>query len=206
MAYTEIESGDCILLTFDPEREHTSVSIRDRGVSGKSCTVNTITQKQFRMQNPGTWELTDAGILIGIRKNETKFVDKVAKDYTPSGMRRRGAGLPAAKKRVHWHVDSDEDSWEVWSLSSKGERATIPLCNTEDTINENDSHLLVTNLGPMTKVGRRSIGVVLGNVIKIITVGHERFDNGDETLEDVSSMTLASRKRRTVGTRRGSGI
>lgn len=205
MAYTEVESGDCVLLTFDPEREHTTVSIRDRGMSGKSCTVNTITQKQFRTKNPGTWELTDAGILIGIRKNETRCVDKGAQDFImAAGMRRRGA--EAAKKRVHWHTDSDEDSWEVWSLSSKGERATMPLCGTEDGINENDSHLFVTTLGPMTKVGRRSIGVVLGNVVKFITVGHERFDNGDETLEDVSSMALASRKRRTAGTRRGSGI
>jgi len=119
-------------------------------------------------------------------------------------LRRRGASAP--KKKVHWHAETDEDSWEVWSLSSKGERATMPLCGTEDGVNENDSHLLVTSLGPITKIGRKSIGVVLGNVIKVITVGHERFDSGDETLEDVSSMPLASRRRRTVNGRRGSNI
>lgn len=204
LAYNEVESGDCVLLIFDPEREHTTVSIRDRGMSGKSCTVNTITQKKYRTPNPGRWELTDAGILIGVRKIETRSVDKSAGDPIAAGIRRRGT--PTARKKVHWHADSDEDSWEVWSLSSKGERASMPLCGPEHGVNEKDSHLLVTGLGPMTKLGLRSICVVLGNVIKVITVGHERFDTCDETLEDVSSISLASRKRRTAGTRRGSGI
>lgn len=206
MAYTEVESGDLVLLSFDPELEHNTVSLRDRELSGKSCTRNTITQKKFRVQNPGTWELTEAGVIIGIRKIESRSVDKCAPDAS-AGVRRRGAA--AAKKKVHWHADVDEDSWEVWSLSSKGERASMPLCGdgVDDHVNENDSHLLVTSLGPMTRIGRRSIGVVLGNVIKVITVGHERFDTGDEnSLEDVSSIALASRRRRAVGARRNSGI
>lgn len=207
MAYTEVESGDLVLLSFDPEMEHKTVSLRDRGLSGKSCTRNTITQKKFRVQNPGTWELTDAGIVIGVRKVESRPIDRCVPDSCIGSLRQRTTA--AAKKKVHWHAEADEDSWEVWSLSSKGERASMPLCRDgiDDNMNEYDSHLLVTSLGPMTRIGRRSIGVVLGNVIKVISVGHERFETGDENpLEDVSSIALTSRRKRAASARRNSGI
>lgn len=105
----------------------------------------------------------------------------------------------------------DEDTWEVWSLSMRGERSTIPLnplpppppsnpssptspsshpfnspsnTYTQDHPYNNltQDHLLIDTLGPLSKLGKRSIVVGLGNVIKVVTVGNERFDEDDGNL------------------------
>jgi hypothetical protein len=99
------------------------------------------------------------------------------------------------------HVTETEDSWEVWSLSSRGERTVTPLCG----INEKDN-LLVGSLGPLQKVGNRSIAVGLGNIIKVITVGHEKFDgessNDDQVFVGMAAATVSRRKRPGFGGRK----
>lgn len=76
---------------------------------------------------------------------------------------------------------------------------TLPLCSkTED-----DGHLFVTNLGPMVRIGRASLAVGLSNVIKVIMVGNERFETGDDSQPGDGMPALGSRRRKGPSTLRG---
>jgi hypothetical protein len=92
------------------------------------------------------------------------------------------------------------DGWEVWSISARGERNTIQLSGM------GHDHLLVGGLGPLEKVGKRSLVVGLGNVIKTITVGKEKFDGPDSGSDDGTfvGMTASRRKRTNVSRKRSS--
>jgi len=103
---------------------------------------------------------------------------------------------------IKTHMSESEDFWEVWSLSSRGEKAVTPLSGYNEKGN-----LLVGSLGPLQKVGNRSIAVGLGNVIKFITVGHDKFDgessNDDQAFVGMAAATASRRRRPGVGFRRG---
>jgi len=88
-------------------------------------------------------------------------------------------------------------------LSAKGERTTITLSTDEDAEPYN-GHLLVSSCGPIIRVGQRSIAVGMGNVIKVITVGHERF-NIEETSEDMVKAMSGRRRRPAVARKRSYG-
>jgi hypothetical protein len=100
-------------------------------------------------------------------------------------------------------VDPDkEDSWDVWMLSAKGEIMTTPLCAVESdcVCTGFNRHLLVTDCGPIIQVGQRSVAVGLGNVIKVITIGSERYV--DESSDGISPMIAGRRRRIAVPRKR----
>jgi hypothetical protein len=69
----------------------------------------------------------------------------------------------------------------------------MPLCDTK----EGHDHLLVGSLGPIVKIGKRSIAVGLGNVVKVIMIGSERFDGQEESDHDTAFVGM-----KAVGVRR----
>ena len=73
-------------------------------------------------------------------------------------------------------------------LEGESVEETAPLCPEED------GHLFVSGLGPMINVGTSSVAVALGNVVKIISVGHARF--GDDDME-LQTDFIARGKRRS---------
>lgn len=79
------------------------------------------------------------------------------------------------------HFGGKQDTWE-----------TAPLCVDA----EDDGHLFVTHLGPMANVGSSSIVVGLSNVIKVITVGQERFETEDVTEPGSGVPAMSSRRRK----------
>ncbi|KAJ2898196.1 uncharacterized protein MKZ38_004122 [Zalerion maritima] len=103
-------------------------------------------------------------------------------------------------------IDNNND-WEVWMMSHLDgdelvEEAKTPLCP------KNDGHLFVSSLGPMINVGKESVAVALGDVVKVISIGHARF--GEDAVAMDMEFTLraellsarAKRKHRRVGSRR----
>jgi len=75
---------------------------------------------------------------------------------------------------------------------------TILLDENNDSFNGYDHSLLVSNCGPITKIGQRSVGVGFGNVVKVITVGHERYDSAEELSGD-ATLAVAGRRRKPQG-------
>jgi hypothetical protein len=146
-------------------------------------------EQDFAVDNPGSWEALPIGYIVGVRKCLPK--PKETHHISPnSGLRRRGRlerRTSADTKR-----NEDDDRWEVWSLSMRGERAIIPLSDFESS----QDQLLIGDLGPVEKLGKRSIAVGLGNVIKIITVGNERFNDQDNAIDDVAFVGMATSRRK----------
>lgn len=61
---------------------------------------------------------------------------------------------------------------------------------------EKSGHLMVSELGPMIRVGQRSVAFSFGNVVKLMTVGgHERFDVGAGD-NDREHLNVGSRRRK----------
>jgi hypothetical protein len=203
LAYTSAETGECILQSYLPQHEGDTICFRDPLTPGSKtcCLWREAVENRYIIKNPGQWEALKVGYLVGVRRLEAPQVaTSHSRPVANSGLRRRGINnkhpLP-----LNIHIVEAEDSWEVWSLSSRGERTVTPLCG----YNEKDN-LLVGSLGPLQKVGNRSIAVGLGNVIKVITVGHEKFDgessNDDQAFVGMAAATASRRKRPGAGARK----
>lgn len=202
LAYTSIETGECIMQFYQPKHEGDTICFRDPYTPGsKTCCLWTETvEHRYSIKNPGDWEALPSGHLVGIRKCETALQSlETSRYYSTSGseLRRRG-GLE--RQPTHSMPKEEYDGWEVWSISARGERTTIQLSGM------GHDHLLVGGLGPLEKVGKRSLAVGLGNVIKTITVGKEKFDGPDSGSDDGTfvGMTASRRKRTNVSRKRSS--
>ncbi|KAE9374637.1 hypothetical protein N431DRAFT_336840 [Stipitochalara longipes BDJ] len=201
LAYTSAETGECIMQSYLPQREGDTICFRDPFTPGSKtcCLWRETVENRYTIENPGLWEALTVGYLVGVRKVEAP--QEVTNGFRPAaniGLRRRIASRPQSLRLPSQEA---EDSWEVWSISSRGEKAVTPLCGYNERGN-----LLVNSLGPLQKIGNRSIAVGLGNVIKVITVGHEKFDgessNDDQAYVGMAAATASRRRRPGVGSRK----
>ncbi|KAG0648260.1 Sterol regulatory element-binding cleavage-activating [Hyphodiscus hymeniophilus] len=203
LAYTSAEGDECILQFYQPKREGDTICFRDPYTPGsKTCCIWTETVEQVHtVQNPGDWEALAIGHLVGIRKCESAIHSIETSHHTSNGsvLRRRG---PFDRRHPNSSVKQEsDDDWEVWSLSARGEQTTTPLSQHRGIGND---HLLVGGLGPIEKVGKRSLAVGLGNVVKVIAVGNERFDSVDSGSDEGAFVGMKSsrRKRSNMSRRR----
>jgi hypothetical protein len=203
LAYTSAESEECILQFYQPKREGDTICFRDPYTPGsKTCCLWTETMEEvYTVQNPGDWEALPKGHLVGIRKCEAglQSIETSGRAITSgSGLRQRGA-FAHQSSNITPKQESDDD-WEVWSLSARGEQTTTLLSPNGRL---GCDHLLVGGLGPIERVGQRSLAVGLGNVVKIITVGNERFDSIDSGSDDGTFVGMkASRRKRSTTSRK----
>lgn len=86
---------------------------------------------------------------------------------------------------------------------STGDFETTPLDDSTAFAGYDAGHLMITELGPLIKVGMTSVAVGFGNVIKMISAGHEHFDRTRDQLGAARDLrTLAARRRKTLGSTR----
>jgi hypothetical protein len=201
LAYTSTDSGQCIMHFYQPKHEGDTICFRDPFTPGsKTCCLWTETVEQkHHVDNPGHWEALSSGHLIGVRKYETtlKPIETPGRTNFGSGLRKRGG---FDRKDAYSASQAADDKWEVWSISGRGDVTTAPLSGIQN------DHLLVETLGPFEKLGKRTLAVGLGNVIKIITVGKEKFDSMDSASDDAAfvGMTASRRKKSSSGRKRTS--
>ena len=204
LAYTGAESDECIMHFYEPKHEGDTICFRDPYTPGsKTCCLWTETAEQrYSVESPGDWDALPVGYLVGVRKCAPIHSAETTGDPATTGFRLRRRGFEFHVSRSATKNDED-DSWEVWSLSARGERITMPLSEHSRLVHD---HLLVAGLGPLEKIGKRSLAVSLGNVIKIITVGNERFDSIGSGSDDGNfmGMTSSRRKRSATSRKRGS--
>ncbi|KAH8597056.1 sterol-sensing domain of SREBP cleavage-activation-domain-containing protein [Bisporella sp. PMI_857] len=190
LAYTAAENGACVLQMYLPEREGDTICFRDPWTPGSKtcCLWRETVEHAYEVENPGRWEALQIPYIVGIRKCPAP-INKVPQPSAGLSRRGRLGRMSSAAKQ------EGEDLWEVWSLSMYGEQSSVPL----NPKFGGQDYLLTDDLGPLITLGKRSLGVGLGNVIKIITVGNERFDSSDSTIDDTFfvGMTSTRRKRST---------
>jgi hypothetical protein len=75
-------------------------------------------------------------------------------------------------------------------MSATGEVNTCSI-STKSASGE----LFVNKVGPICRVGECSIAVGLGNSIKLVVAGNERFSNRDSGLEDFSFTATGHRRK-----------
>ncbi|KAH7393496.1 sterol-sensing domain of SREBP cleavage-activation-domain-containing protein [Cadophora sp. MPI-SDFR-AT-0126] len=204
IAYTNAETGNVILQSYLPERDGDTICFRDPYTPGSKtcCLWRETVEQRYEIENPGEWDALKVGYLVGIRKREPPSTKAKSSIIANTGLRRRGAILPPPLAKGSDISKADDDVWEVWSISARGDRTTTPLCGYA----ENDN-LLVPGLGPIRKLGRNSIVVGLGNVIKVISVGNDKLDGGESSADDALFVGMASaktsrRKKTSMGTKK----
>lgn len=200
LAYESLETGDCVLQTYLPQEEDDAICFCDPAnpKTNSCCVLGGARELKRRVKEPGTWETLPNGSVVGVRAKSPE----TGKDHSTSqfqqGLRRRG-GTPNKP-----HRRSQRDRWEVWVMSQLEKQEnyeTRPLWADEEG-DEGVDHLIISSLGPIVKVGGSSVAIGCGDTIKVITVGHERFDNPTDRFgEDLINLTNRRRKI-TPGTSR----
>jgi hypothetical protein len=200
LVYTERESGDCILQTYTPRPpcELLCMSTKKFLDDQMVCSWNDAIVQVHRIENPGKWHTLPIGVIIGVRKRPrpatiSTGAGHIGSNLLSTNLRRRSSSM--IPDQTPSKLEGD-DIWEAWMLSAKGERSTVALSTDEDGEPSN-GHLLVSSCGPMIKVGQRSIAVGMGNVVKVITVGHEIF-NIEENSDDMIRAMSGRRRRPAV--------
>lgn len=197
LAYLSGDDGECVLQTYLPGEDYDNICFSDLvGTRVRSsCAWEETRLVTRRIHNPGAWTPLRNGCFVGIRRKESEDQGTPMRERLPafakSGLRRRGHADPSPRRTKL------EETWEIWVISrveKEGNIETTPLVAPDDP-----AGLIISTLGPMIKVGYSSAAVGFGNVVKIITVGHERFDNADdEAAEDIN---LTNRRRRAPHSR-----
>lgn len=192
-AYNHAETGDCIIQTYTPKVEDEFICFGDAAFppSSSCCEWTETDMTERKITNPGTWTVLPGGSVLGVRRKFTPPRSS-GRDWFPGqpGLRRRMYGERKSECKPKW-----PDSWEVWvAIRSPRETTyeTAPLHADE----ESRSHLMVSGLGPMVQVGTSSVVVGFGNILKLITFGHERFELGRVSTRGQEVLNFSSRRRR----------
>lgn len=188
LAYVSAESGDCILQNYTPTEDANLILARSSSGASEGCNWGSARQTRKYIANPGHFVILSDGSVAGVRRKAAP----PPQSYPVDGLRKRFGT---------WNVDSSADPWDVWTAAPLG-RAIEDEEQHLFQDGEQQSKLLVTSIGPITKLGQMSTAFGFGNVIKLVTVGgHERFevpgkDNGHDSL-------LVGSRRRKTGASRG---
>lgn len=209
--YTHAVESTCVMRTFTAGDEHNSVICLRPNTSGgaKSCKGFLDATETIRhVEEPGSWEATGAQAVIGIRRlpvasNSSMLTTGTGLTAdTDTSVRRRqnfflgqqlaqSHHLPALDGAAKPPIDEFEE-WEVWTLSSTGEFSSTRLQDTTDA----DSELFVAYSGPIVRLGKRSVAVAFGNTVKVITLGHERFEEDFDEHDDLTPQLGIARRRK----------
>ncbi|UQC82779.1 uncharacterized protein CLUP02_08269 [Colletotrichum lupini] len=192
IAYTHAEKGDCVIHTFIPKEEGNVICFRNTSSPpSRSCSAwaETIESKR-EISNPGTWEALPNGFLVGVRREvyDSGSSSGESSPTTTGGLRHR------MYQRSEKRPNRSQDNWEVWVASELGREQIYETRPLHDEY-EMGSHLIISGLGPIVKVGTASVAVAFGNIIKLITVGHQHFEDLAEN-ETGESLHIGSRRRK----------
>jgi hypothetical protein len=200
LAYIHTDTKECILQTYLPHQAGGAISLDSNSPHDRDdlCKWNEARQVKRRIVNPGAWELLSPGCALGVRRTATFVGESRPAILGGTGLRQRSRG-PEAKSR-------SRDTFEVWMIrdleNEEDDVETQPL-EDQSMIGGQAGHLLISDLGPVLKIGTRSLGVALGNVVKVLSVGQERFDlPADDGLAAENLLSFSNRRRR-IGLSRG---
>ncbi|KAI1076070.1 sterol-sensing domain of SREBP cleavage-activation-domain-containing protein [Whalleya microplaca] len=210
LTYLNTYTRDLVVQTYSPQQEGESLCFCDPASPTRKtcCPWQRAKETKRLIKNPGVWEALPSGITVGVRRKSTEKSKPCDDHYPPNHPHHHNQSLGGLRHRHYQHhhhqngssssTASAQDNWEVWMFSHFGAQETWethPLCSCV----EDDGHLFVTSLGPMVRIGRASVAVGLSNVVKVITVGHERFERNGEDSQPGDGMQVPSSRRRKGG-------
>lgn len=178
ISYVGLQTGDCVMHTFVPPEDVDAICLRT-GSSGllddEGCSWDEAREMKRRVHNPGHFKILTDGSVVGIRRKVSDETDmSTQRGAYNEGLRKRFPSSSGARSAL--------PEWEAWTVSPGGRveaDEVLPLFKA----NERRSHLLISDLGPKAKVGLMSMVFSFGNLIKVVTVGQERFGSDDPSQE-----------------------
>ncbi|KAH6686682.1 sterol-sensing domain of SREBP cleavage-activation-domain-containing protein [Plectosphaerella plurivora] len=192
LAYTHAETGDCVIQTYSPKDDGDTICFRNSKlpVSRTCCAWVDTKMTERHVKVPGTWEALPNGCVVGVRRIIPVATSQPDVPSTRSGLRRRIHSYSKGDGRYK-HIDN----WEVWVAYHSGRQVIYEtrLLHSDD---DNGSHLMISDLGPMVQVGTASVVVGFGNILKLITVGHERFEKTRPAVAAQEPWNMGSRRRK----------
>ncbi|KAK0728088.1 sterol-sensing domain of SREBP cleavage-activation-domain-containing protein, partial [Lasiosphaeria miniovina] len=199
LSYVNLDTKDLVIQTYLPEGESDTICSGDplEALKGKPRVWDGTREVIRRVANPGTWEALSNGSIVGVRQKPQAQAQQWQSKVAVGGLRKRGGNRSDTGSG-----GSASEAWEVWvisNLETKGDLETR-LLDLPDGDKHDQGHLMISDLGPMVRLGTKSVAVGLGNVIKVISVGHEYFDEHRDHLapSDLRNMS-AARRRRALG-------
>ncbi|PNH56227.1 hypothetical protein VD0003_g1486 [Verticillium dahliae] len=193
LAYNDSNTGDCVIQTYLPKEDGDTICFRDSSApaSRSCCKWPDTIMSQRRINNPGTWEALSGGFIVGVRRDQP-LPARYSPDSSPTTQ-----GL---RRRIYSFRQDDRpglklDKWEIWVASHSGRHdvyETMPL-HSDDELG---GCLMISELGPMVKVGTASVVVGFGTILKLITVGHEHFEVGQFAAKGQELLNIGSRRRK----------
>jgi len=206
LAYVDADTDDLIVRTYLPEDE-TGVIYSYNPVDAKNghrqswAAEREVTR---RVRRPGAWEALSNGSIVGVRRRPTANGTKKQPQATMSIFQRLGVGQNDTKPSSR----GQDEAWEAWVISHLETTGDIeerlldehPGERSSRTRGHVPSQLMISELGPMAKFGTTSVAVGFGNVVKVISVGHEHFDNTQDRFRSGGDMrSMMIRRRKTAG-------
>ncbi|KAG7288830.1 hypothetical protein NEMBOFW57_005189 [Staphylotrichum longicolle] len=213
LSYISAETGDLVVHTYVRDTENDKSYPPSPIEPGPHSPWNQTTQTTRRVTNPGAYEVLPTGSIVGVRQKQTPAPSTSASPTsTPKpafGLRRRTITPPT---EANSRPSLTPPAWEAWVLNlrpdAKSDFETLPL----ETDGRDLRHLMISELGPMTRLGTMSVAVGFGDVVKVVSVGHEYFDDtaqngslgmglglGLEALQLQQVMGVASRRKKVSG-------
>jgi len=214
LVYTDFNSNSCVMRTYSISNDHNDLICLAPKIAGRTASCNTLIKAKesvHTIPRAGSWEATNMQSIIGIRRRLNSGSALSSTDSTSSGAETqptttkpsKDAKLPANRRSVDrvntsTCIDSEySDEWEIWTLSASGEFHTLPLQSpVEDaaqSVSEDD--LFIASLGPLARLGNRSVAVGFGNRVKVMMVGNERFEQDINEYQDLANLGGSRRKR-----------
>jgi Sterol-sensing domain of SREBP cleavage-activation len=213
-AYTHSEDGFCWFRTWRiSSADETNPQLICLARDAESCTgPDKASERIRRVKEPGVWESTNAGSIIGIHKrpNQSDETPLSNASGTDAGYFNLGVAkhrrLPSGSRKLDPALDGgnggDALDWEAWSLSSNGEFLTEPLVRTlqekQHSLGyqlDDENDLFVVGPGPIARIGKRSVAIGFGNAVKVISLGHERFEDDADEFQDLALVGSVRRRR-----------
>ena len=199
LAYTSSISGDCIIQVYHGAGECYSLSLDDLAThKANGDDVPTwldATKSQKHIKNPGAWEALSGGHVVGIRKQ------------LRGPLNAKCGVVPGAREGLRQRRSTDEcrsrceTVWEVWMVSDIG-KSDVLVTRPLFVEGEERAHLIVSEMGPLAKLGPNAMAVGFGTEIKIIATGQGYFSQDSDDADKNASLSVGSRRRKVHGSAR----
>jgi hypothetical protein len=203
LAYIRLDSKELIVQTYLPKIADGAISFNNLWPQADDRISSWSETRPIRRQivNPGAWELLSPGCVLGVRRTATFIGESRPIMLGSTGLRQRSRG-PEAKS-------VSRDTFEVWmmrELEKEDEGVETQPLEDDETSSGQASPLLISEFGPVVKVGTRSMAVGLGNVVKVLTIGQERFDSAKDAEFSQEHLLSYPNRRRRAGPSRGGSM
>ncbi|KAK4238892.1 sterol regulatory element-binding protein cleavage-activating protein [Achaetomium macrosporum] len=195
LSYTSAETGDLVVHSYLPEAEaDTLTSFTPVSPGSSTCSQWSRAKETIKhIANPGVWEALPSGSIVGVRRKQKQPPSSpTVASFAFGGLRRRTASSSPSSYSTSQTNSSPSREWEAWVLNrpdTKSDFETRPLDEPEPDVktspglgqyHRHRQNLMISELGPMVRLGTMSVAVGFGDVVKVVSVGHEHFDKSLE--------------------------